>query len=173
MPDSATKRIKLAVIELLKAIDGTNGYNTDAGNRVYPHRFVDQQELPVICVFRTGTVIQYENNPAGMMVDHVDEFTITGLVAIPSTADADNDVSEDLIADILRAIESPENDLLATGQTQSNGKPSIFLTRPIQVSEINTNPPEAGAEFEQVTITIKCAHKHKIGDPNYVYSENN
>jgi len=173
MPDSVTQRKKLALIELMKLIDGSGDYNYDIEDRAFPHLFMDQKQLPVVAVSWVDFTRVYDQHPQSQSVTHVDQFVIEGLVPIPRDEDSDSSQAEDLVADILRAVESEQFQLLRTGTTQSNGKPAVLLSEPINVIGAEKQDPEPGADFQRVSVNVSCAHLHKIGDPNYVFSENN
>ena len=97
----------LAIAALLAGIRTANGYNTDAGIRVYRgRRAVDEDEIPCLTLIEgEDSVIDANDRQVSLAVP----YSIEGHTACD--AENPNDAAHVLIADIKRAIFSADNRL--------------------------------------------------------------
>lgn len=151
MADTVAKQIINACFARLQAVQVANGFNTDAGLRVYRGRrtFDFEGDYPVFSVWSP------ENTPADNRHNERHDLTLSVVVEGHALADLDNpnDAAQDLLGDIKQAL------FLAADRTMGN------LVADLRWTAEATEVPEDGGQVVSVRVFAEASYPELYGDP--------
>lgn len=164
MPSVAARILK-KLRDRLDAIDGGVDFNNDLQGRIFlsrPTYDADEERLPAVFLSRRiggGTTREQTPGKSELSTTTV-VFDAIGVIAIGGSCAVD---AEDLLADLHRALEVPDDLYLRDEQLGKN-----LLSQELQITDVEFNVPEAEIPVVLVSVSISCTYPHKYGDPDYV-----
>jgi len=163
---SVAARILDMLTDRLRDIRGQGDYVYDLQGRIYLRRFsfdADIEDAPTVFIARRvgGGTERVQKPGAEQLSDTTVVFDVVGVVALDSTASV---AAENLIADLQRALERPDDLFLR----DCDGSGRALLSQELQIVSIETAQPLDGFPFEVVAVGVQCTWPHKYGDPNHV-----
>ena len=165
---SVAGRVLGMLADRLSDIRGQGDYVYDLQGRIYLRRFsfdADIEDTPSVFIARRvgGGTERTQKPGAEQLSDMTVVFDVVGVVALNTTTSA---AAENLIADLQRALERPD-DLFLRG-CDGSGRARDLLSQELQIVSIETAQPLDGFPFEVVAVGVQCTWPHKYGDPNHV-----
>jgi hypothetical protein len=164
MQSVSEKELSL-LFERLGAIDGTGAFNFDMRDAVFCskpyHDAVSGLKAAIFIARRNGIdqrVAAKDPSTTNTIVT-----TIFDVMAIAPVGPLSGMVIEQLLADITRAIELPDDLFLRDPDTGRN-----LVQQPIAVVDSEGELGDAWADFEFAVVGVRCVHPHVYGRPDAV-----
>lgn len=162
---SVAKRQLQLLFGRLSAIDGNGKFNHDMRGRVFRckprHDVVSDGKLAIFISRRVGA--DQRSTPQDPSDTHSRHTTIWDVMAVAVATTESGDALEDLIEDIERALELP-NDLYL--QDPGTGRPLLNL--PLALIDAEGDLGDAWADFELAVVGVRCVHPHVYGQPDVI-----
>ncbi len=165
MPSVAARILKALHARLLD-IRGQGDMVNDLQGRVHLHRFgydLDAEAAPAVFIARrAGGGTDLVQRPGANLLLH-DVTTVYDVVGVVAQGNACSLDGEHLLADIIRALERPDDVFLRCDALGKN-----LLSQELRLVDVQFAELPAGAAFDLVGVGVQCTHPHKYGDPDHV-----
>lgn len=164
MPSVAARILK-KLKGRLDAIDGSGDFENDLQGRIFlsrPAYDADAEKKPAVFLARRiggGTTREQAPGKSELSTTTV-VFDAIGVIALGNECAV---TAEDLLADLHRALEIPDDLYMRDEQLGKN-----LLSQELQITDVEFNIPEAEIPVVLVSVSISCTYPHKYGDPDYV-----
>lgn len=159
MADTVAKQIVAALAARLAEIQTENGYNTDAGLRVYRSRarlVAGEDDLPALCIYLAGESFPSRHE---RRVDIDGEIVIEGHIADPSAPAEVGDALQDLAGDIKTAL-FPNGE--AYRYIAEGGQALVTDFWP---ASLDYQPPDLGGQTASLRLSVQARWPENLGDP--------